>query len=391
MRLSIPILTLSLLFTGCGGSSSEEYVSEGGNYSVTMPGKPKVTESTENTPAGPLTMNLATLDTPEQVNYTVTYTEFPPNAVAPDKLDAMLNNSVKAMSRAGNWAVIDTKGKTLSNVHPGREVSFEATSPQAPEKGRGIARLYVVGPRLYQIISIGPESKVTKEELLAFQDSFKLTKDIPPIASASSPAPPAAISQEPQSPPGSKAMAAATGIPSNPAPQPSAPSQAPQPSAPTASPASGPPDYTLPPPAPTSAGGAEILAFEWTGDKSDLIGGNSVEPNNEPDEQFRLDLRMPQGAILKEIDLLNQGGNHWRTVDDGFHWQIAVLRGTETITKSHTPSVGEFSGDVSFDLYLNAPGGGFQPGAPFEIRLLIVVDGAEHRLAARTTKPAAVQ
>ncbi len=193
------LVLLTIALAGCGGSTAQApapiavpieaqraatpqaFTSEAGNYRIQFPGTPEIDRQTQNSPAGPLTLNIATMNDADHVNYTVTFTDFPQGPQPKGSVDPMLDNSVRAMEQAGNWKVVETGPTMLSGTHPGRDVAFEARSVQSSEPGRGRARIYVVGPRLYQVIAVGAQSKVNDQRLLAFLDSFALIKDVPAL------------------------------------------------------------------------------------------------------------------------------------------------------------------------------------------------------------------
>jgi hypothetical protein len=299
------------------------------------------------------------------VNYTVTFTDFPAGVADGALVDAMLDNAVRSMGSAPGWEIRNQERIVLDGKHPGRDVTFEIRSPDVPEAGRGRARLYVIGPRLYQVIAVGPRSKVTEEELLAFQNSFELTSDVKPLADA--PAPTAASIGSP----------VAAGSPAG--------HLEPE-EVRTTGPIAADSAATPPGAPPSSAGGVEIIEFRWMDAESDMIGATDhPEPDQQPDEHFRLAWRLPPGAEVKELIITNEGPNQWQTVADGFHWPLGVFRDGQPIARAHVPKVGIVEGDVVFDIYANSPGG-IREQSPFDLKAVVAVDGVEHTLGAHTQR-----
>lgn len=372
---------------GCGrGAPAEPFVSEAGNYRVSIPGKPQVSTQSQGTANVPLTMNVAAFDSPEQVSYTVTYTEFPAQLIQNARLDAMLDKSVQSMLQAGGWTARDSKTIQLDGKHPGRDVVFDVSSPQLQEKVLGHARIYIIGNRLYQILALGPASSIDEARLLAFQESFQLLHEVPSSQGAAPP--PTAPTPAPTQP-------APASAPAQPVPAPSGP-------APDAgrlafeaarrlmngdtgefqAPASPSPAAAVGGQLAASSGGVEIADLAWVDAMSDRIGGgNDPNPNQQPDQHLRLALRLPQGSVLRSIAVWKDDHNQWTTQDDGTHWQVGIFQGDQAITRTHVDPVGPFTGDQVFDLYLDTPGG-LPVELPFQVAAVVSVGGVDHTVGA---------
>jgi len=114
----------------------------------------------------------------------------------------------------------------------------------------------------------------------------------------------------------------------------------------------------------TGAGGsAAIRDFAWLGMSEDRVGdwGNG-KPNGTPDGRFRLTLDLGGGARIASIAVYSAnergdktGGQVWHS-QSGSYWMLGVFRDGRQLNTSHVASLGDFAGQVSFDLYANSSG-----------------------------------
>jgi hypothetical protein len=145
----------------------KEYTWKAGGCSVLLPGAP--TEQTRQVGGGQ-TVHLLSAEV-GKVAYVLSYAETPKLA------KATAEDIEKAFAHARDQAVTQFKGKVIGeaerklNGHPGREILIEA-----PGLGVYRVRLYLVGPRLYQVIVLGPREVALGKESDRYLDSFRLTK-----------------------------------------------------------------------------------------------------------------------------------------------------------------------------------------------------------------------
>jgi hypothetical protein len=159
---------------------TEPYVSDEGNFRARFGGVPRVTSQEVESLWGPLTSRILQFETPDHTSYTVSYVDYPESKMQVNDLENVLDGNVTAMRGTRAWEVKAVQPLEL-NGHPGRSVQFEAHSTTSPEPGVGRARLYLVGPRLYQVIAIGTRSVANPDDLEAFVSSFQILKDVPPV------------------------------------------------------------------------------------------------------------------------------------------------------------------------------------------------------------------
>ncbi len=119
--------------------------------------------------------------------YFVSYWDYPPGLVQPDRLEEMLDGS-----RDGSVAQVSGRlireGKLTLMGHPGRELLIETGSQTGPEARRLQGRLFIVGNRMYQIMVVAPKDQKSRPEPGAFLQSLKLLGGQAPVGRASPPA-----------------------------------------------------------------------------------------------------------------------------------------------------------------------------------------------------------
>ncbi len=174
-RLLVPV-SVFFATAGCGGSSTPApYTNEAGNYRVLTVGSTKNSQQKVPSPAGELNLFAMENIDANKTTRTVIYTDYPVQLMQSKGPEAMLEGGVRGMG--GQWNIESQKPIVLDG-HPGRELQFSLSGPNVPEKGAGRARLYLVGSRLYQVIIVGPASKVTAAELSDFVSSFELLRKV---------------------------------------------------------------------------------------------------------------------------------------------------------------------------------------------------------------------
>jgi len=177
---------------GCGQLPARGlYRSEAGNFGVALPGTPRETRQV----AGTVPIHAVTAEDGAGVTYNVTYNDLPADLATSGKADGVLDRTTSGLAAAGRNKVVDSQALRLLG-HPGREVEFESGTR------RGTSRIYLVGPRLYQVMVVAP-GPTLPPAAEAFLDSFRLLRDVPPIApEALAASPPASASASAPAPPG---------------------------------------------------------------------------------------------------------------------------------------------------------------------------------------------
>jgi len=125
-----------------------QFSPEGGNFSISMPGNPKVEVENKIGPFGPYTSNLFS-ETKGGTFYLIGWTDYPTNVSldVQGEINATRDNFLKSV----NGTLIAEKEISL-NGHPGLEFTAEMSS-----KFHVMSRIYVVGNRPYQILAVTPK------------------------------------------------------------------------------------------------------------------------------------------------------------------------------------------------------------------------------------------
>ncbi len=388
-------LLLAIVATGCGGTTSQEYMSPEGRYRVQFPGKPKVADRTEQTPLGPIINKVATTKDWSQTERTVAYADFPGGLIHLGNKDRMLDGACQGFATGSNL-VIQSKMPIAKNGHPGREVAFETQEGHPAGKLTGRTRIYLVGARLYQLTVAGPRGRITPETMESFLDSFELLDGGPGPGFPAGPPPPTA-----GRPPGSP-------------PQPTTEPNPPVAPADQAAPLSF---YNIPEPAtatveadlggmggtprdadvrglggspaaPASSGGASIKLFEWVDADTDNVGGPGAAPGPDGtnDQHFRLRLDLPPRTIIESLAISNGPTNRWVTQSSDQWGPIAIYQDGRAVFRSYVAQVGFFSGPQTFDLYIS-PGAEPAASVAIELQVALSIDGRRVPLSSRCTRP----
>lgn len=429
------LLLLAVLLPGCGGGgggvatsaeklpdppkvAAADFTAPDGAFSIAMPGQPRERSQDLQSPAGPVRIRTFLYEDADQRTFFVSYTELTPAMLAKADPEQLLLGGLRGMRSTPGWTMVG-QAPVEFRGHPGYEVELTVRLPNQPEAA-GLARVYVIGDRVYQIQAIGPGSTLPPERRQAFVESFRLLKDVAPMRPAvAAAAPPAPAPAGPASPPaGSKAIAPPGRMPNRtaglrdrrpgrsigsrpgtppPSPEPGsepprrAPDPAPAPDRPTIAAAPA-PDRPRDPgpaaPAPRASGGASIAAFEWLDESEDVVGGHgdASKPDGTKDYHFKLGLEVPDATTIEAMALFIDDFDRWVTQPSPRYWPVAVFRGKEALSRDHVEKVGTFSGKETLDLYIN-PGSSYRPGTRFRITLELRVDGQPATIGSECLKP----
>jgi hypothetical protein len=368
---------------GCGGdryaaNGSASYVSKAGNFRVAFPERPKSTRQTVDSPAGKLVVHLESIERARTVRL-VSWTENPHELIRGKDPEGVLDGGVRGMTSSGQWTIRGQHSIPLG-PHPGREVQFEASPSGGGPTGRGLARIYLVGDRLYQVLMIGPESATTDRTLMEFVGSFELI-DEAPVLVQSQPAPePASVAErpadQPEQPPLTNAEPSLAGSPPSPdSPRDARPKRRPRPGAGAAE---------------SLSGGASISALEWISDSEDVVGKNGPDagkPDGEKDQHLKVEINLPDDATIENVIVIVPNSiNRWETRPSQRYWGVAVFEDGEAITLTQRDRLGVFSGKHVFDLFVN---GGFalRPEAQFDVELMLSIAGEPHKIKSSCVRP----
>ena len=117
----------------------------------------------------------------------MSYWDYPPGLVQPDKLEKMLDASRDgSVANVGGKLVREEKITLMGN--PGRDLVIDTGSSAGPGARLLRGRLFIVGNRMYQIMVVTPKNQKSSPETEAFLQSFKLLGGPPPVSPLSPPA-----------------------------------------------------------------------------------------------------------------------------------------------------------------------------------------------------------
>ena len=176
----ITLCVIILVTAACGGASTEttrivsldsweEFVLEQGNFSILFPATPQ--ERIQMLPGSDIGDEIYTYQVQDgQATFAVMYNNFGEMEAKPDtQLDRIRDDLLDSLTAS----LIAEKSIAMTG-HPGRHVEFSFNDPNMAGGGVGVARLFVVDERLYQVSVIGPSAELTRGEVEQFLTSFSL-------------------------------------------------------------------------------------------------------------------------------------------------------------------------------------------------------------------------
>ncbi len=165
-RASLFIAVILFTLAGCGGSEPQPVTSAAGKYKLLMPGSPK----TQTQPAAGMTMHVQSYEEGDGA-FMVAYVDTPiPDNESEAQIQSRLDGSRDgALSNISGKLVNESQIKLADKYH-GRE--FRGDIPKL--KGVVVARVYLVGSRLYQVMAVGKPSWVDRDVIKKCLNSFEL-------------------------------------------------------------------------------------------------------------------------------------------------------------------------------------------------------------------------
>jgi hypothetical protein len=115
--------------------------------------------------------------------------------------------------------------------------------------------------------------------------------------------------------------------------------------------------------------------FRWMGVGQDLVGSwKNGNPDGRPDGVFRLSLDLTPRQTITSILVYSSdangnpaGGQFWHSSDNR-RWILGVVFSGRQLNHTHVPSLGQFEGPVTLDLYCN-DSGYFRTGQWFTVEV----------------------
>jgi hypothetical protein len=153
-------------------------IDDAGRFVATFPGSVQRDSRQVDSAVGKIAMNMVYHDGGE-VAYMVIYSDYPAGSVANSGgAEKVCANASDGAVKAVNGTIRTSSSFQLGDVR-GLQVlaDIPPKDPSLPA-GASFARLrfFVVGDRLFQVMYLGPASRETNPEGLAFLNSFRLTR-----------------------------------------------------------------------------------------------------------------------------------------------------------------------------------------------------------------------
>lgn len=152
-------------------STLKLFRSEEGKFTIEFPGIPQHQETNVGKKPEEQTIQHQYVIPGENGIYLVSYQDNPNLITASkEKIEEALTLGIGSLITSFGGKQLDLKDIMLSNKHPGKEL--RVSIPAA--KGEAKCRLYLVGPRLYQVMAVGIPEFVTSDQSTEVLDSFGL-------------------------------------------------------------------------------------------------------------------------------------------------------------------------------------------------------------------------
>ncbi len=165
-RMNLVVAGLLFALVGCGDGEPKPVSDATGKYKVLMPGTPK----TQTQPAAGMTMHVQSYEEGNGA-FMVAYVDTPiPDNESEAEIQTRLDGSRDgALANISGKLVSESKIKLADKYH-GRE--FRGDIPKL--KGVVVARVYLVGSRLYQVMAVGKASWVDRDVIKKCLASLEL-------------------------------------------------------------------------------------------------------------------------------------------------------------------------------------------------------------------------
>ena len=133
-----------------------EYKAPDGSFTVSLPATPKESQMNQPTPVGNAKMRLVTAEIGRDAGCMVMYVDYP--VLSKVSEDELYEQTIKGMASPNSEHLgIGNRKFIRQDGHRGIEVEFK---PKVLERldAKGRARMFWVAPRLYMVLSGGPET-----------------------------------------------------------------------------------------------------------------------------------------------------------------------------------------------------------------------------------------
>ena len=171
MTKKFPALLSLVLLAALSASAQQpadwvKFSPAGSPFTVLMPAQPKEDKKTSESPHGPYTTVLYSSKSPENEIYLVGWVDYDPKFKfgVQAELEANRDNFVKSVKAT----LLSTTPAKLG-AHPG--IEFKA---EIPGRFEIVSRVYIVGRRPYQLITVTPAGRDASANRARFFSSFRL-------------------------------------------------------------------------------------------------------------------------------------------------------------------------------------------------------------------------
>jgi hypothetical protein len=146
-----------------------QFVSKEGEFSVKLPGEPKLSSEDLDTAVGKVTLHSFAVETNSGNNaYMIAYSDYPTVSDAAGEIDGVINAQVSSFK----GKIVADKKVTL-NGWPGRTVRIEAPDTTC------VSSAYMAGHRLYQVMFITVKTETLPTDVTEFLESFQISRAAP--------------------------------------------------------------------------------------------------------------------------------------------------------------------------------------------------------------------
>jgi hypothetical protein len=146
---------------------------EGGAFTVAMPGTPEREQQFAQNESGTVDTRVYTLLLDRGGFFKVVDLALPANVDVKAGADAVLDSAVVGVVDSASARLVSRQKIFVSN-RPGRQVEAEVPESAVPGGGTLKARIYLVGPRLYELVAVVPKADAAGSAPARFLDSFEL-------------------------------------------------------------------------------------------------------------------------------------------------------------------------------------------------------------------------
>jgi hypothetical protein len=163
---TIRVCAIALLLLISGASYSQHKI-KNEKFSINFPIEPEYESQTSDMEVGTITVHTyVARNEATSVVYILSYFDYPPNT-----FDSELTNEVLEGAMNGFIGELDLELETLDNIYVGntKGISYSATNDYFYAAGNN----YMVGERLYQIVTITIGDYASEEQLNSFNNTFK--------------------------------------------------------------------------------------------------------------------------------------------------------------------------------------------------------------------------